>query len=156
MKSLELFSGETFNVTPDSDFDCSGGRPFRKDAVKHIQDLCLDFDLVDIWRIRNPDSKRFTWRQRNPFIQRRLDYWLISDVCQDDIEKSDGFYCNRSHHGNVATPLRFLFIFVFLCIRTFFFKKSLKGVCTCHNCLNYGKVWTNSMRAFSKYFETKF
>ena len=21
-----------------------------------------------------------------------------------------------------------------------FFKKSLKGVCTCHNCLNYGKV----------------
>ena len=25
-----------------------------------------------------------------------------------------GFYCNRSRHGNI-TPLRFLFIFVFLC-----------------------------------------
>ena len=25
-----------------------------------------------------------------------------------------GFYCNRSHHGNVTRPLRFLFIFVFL------------------------------------------
>ena len=47
-----------------------------------------------------------------------------------------GFYCNRSHHGNVTTPLRFLFIFVFLCTGSFF-KKSLKGVCTCHNCLNY-------------------
>ena len=35
-----------------------------------MQDLCLDFDLVDIWCIRNPDS---TWRQRNPLIQRRLE-----------------------------------------------------------------------------------
>ena len=33
----------------------------------------------------------------------------------------------------------FLFIFAFLCIRSFF-KKSLKGVCTWYNCLNYGKV----------------
>ena len=24
-----------------------------------------------------------------------------------------GFYCNRSHHGNVTTPLRFLFILCF-------------------------------------------
>ena len=98
MKSLELFSGETLCNT-DSDLDCSGGRPFRKDSVKHIQDLCLDFDLVDIWRIRNPDSKRFTWRQRNPFIQRRLDYWLISDVCQDDIEKSDIISSINSDHS---------------------------------------------------------
>ena len=50
-----------------------------------------------------------------------------------------GFFCNRSRHGNVLTPLRFLFIFVFLCTKSFF-KKSLKGVCTRHNCLNYGKV----------------
>ena len=78
---LRIILGGDFNVTLDSDLDCSGGRPFRKDSVKHIQDLWLKFDLVDIWRIRNSDSKRFTWRQRNPFIQRRLDYWLISDVC---------------------------------------------------------------------------
>ena len=51
----------------------------------------------------------------------------------------DGFYCNLSRHSNVTTPLRFLFIFVFLCTKSFF-KKSLKGVCTCRNCLNYGKV----------------
>ena len=49
--------------------------------------------------------------------------------------------------------------FIYLCVslyQEFFFKKSLKGDCTCHNCLNYGKVLTNPMRAFSKYFETKF
>ena len=65
------------------------------------------------------------------------------------------FYCNRSRHGNVMTPLRFSFMFVFLCTRSFL-KKSFKGVCTCHNCLHYGKVWRNSMTAFSKYFEMQF
>ena len=49
--------------------------------------------------------------------------------------------------------------FIHLCVSLYqdvFFNISLKGVCICHNCLNYGKVWTNSMRAFWKYFETKF
>ena len=45
----------------------------------------LDFDLVDIWRIRNPTASRFTWRQKTPLVQRRLDYWLISDSLQDEI-----------------------------------------------------------------------
>ena len=47
------------------------------------------------------------------------------------------------------TPLPFLFIFVFLCTRSFFEKSfKVKEVCTCYNCLNYGKVWTNFIRAF--------
>ena len=85
----KLVVGGDFNVTLESDLDCSGGNPAQKASVKSIQDLCLDFDLVDIWRIRNPTTRRFTWRQRNPFIQRRLDFWLISDVCQEEIEGTD-------------------------------------------------------------------
>ena len=49
----------------------------------------MENDLVDIWRIRNPDCKKFTWRQKSPIIQRRLDYWLISDTLQEDVVKSD-------------------------------------------------------------------
>ena len=36
------------------------------------------------------------------------------------ISYKPGFYCNQSRHGNVMTPLRFVFIFVFLCTRIFF------------------------------------
>jgi len=43
---------------------------------------------VDIWGMRNPDNKRFTWRQKNPIIQRRLDYWFISDVLEEDESKA--------------------------------------------------------------------
>jgi len=49
------------------------------------------------------------------------------------------FIAIRSRHGNVITPIRFLFIFVFLSTRGFF-EKSLKGVRACHNYLNYGKL----------------
>ena len=49
----------------------------------------MENDLVDIWRIRNPDNKNFTWRQKNPIIQRRLDYWFISDMLQEDVVKSE-------------------------------------------------------------------
>ena len=49
------------------------------------------------------DSERrlFTWRQKSPFIQRRLDYWLISDVCQDEIEKSDIIPSINSDHSAI-------------------------------------------------------
>lgn len=65
----KIVIGGDFNIALDSDLDCSGGNPSKKDSVKNIQDLCLDYDLVDIWRIRNPETKRFTWRQKNPLIQ---------------------------------------------------------------------------------------
>ena len=52
-------------------------------------------------------------------------------------------------------PLRFLIIFVFLCTRSFF-KKLLKGVCTWHNCLNYGKVWKKFYESISKIFWNEF
>ena len=47
-------------------------------------------------------------------------------------------------------------LFTCLCISRYqeftFFQKSLKGACTSFSCLDYDKVWANSMRAFSKYF----
>ena len=82
----KIVIGGDYNVTMDVDLDCLGGNPTQKESLKYIQDMCLNFDLVDIWRLRNPNSKRFTWRQKSPFIQRRLDYWLLSDSYQEEVE----------------------------------------------------------------------
>ena len=101
-KEQKIVIGGDFNTALDSDLNCSGGNPFRKESVKNIQDLCLDYDLVDMWRIRNPETKRFTRRQRNPLIQRRLDYWLISDVCQEDIVKPDIISSINSDHSAIV------------------------------------------------------
>ena len=98
----KIVIGGDFNITLDSDLDCSGGNPSKKDSVKNIQDLCLDYDFVDIWRIRNPETKRFSWRQKNPLIQRRLDYLIISDVCQEDIEKPNIISSINSDHSAIV------------------------------------------------------
>ena len=69
--------GGDFNVTFDSNLGCSGGSPAQKESVKVLEEICLDMDLVDVCRIRNPDIRSFTWKQTKPLIQRRLDFWLI-------------------------------------------------------------------------------
>ena len=42
---------------------------------------------------------------KNPFIQRRLDYWLINDASQDDIEKSDIIPSINSDHSAIFLHL---------------------------------------------------
>jgi len=100
-KESKIILGGDFNVTLDPVWDCSGGNQTKKASVKYIEDLCLDFDLIDIRRIRNREVKRFTWRQNKPLIQSRLDLWLISDACQEDIEKSDITSSINSDHSAV-------------------------------------------------------
>ena len=60
--------GGDFNVIFYPYLDDSGGVRKKKDSVKYLEDICLEQDLVDIWRIRNPTATRFTWRQKSPII----------------------------------------------------------------------------------------
>jgi len=59
------------------------------------------FDLIDIWRIRNPGAKCFSWRQKNPAIQRHLDYWLITNSIQEEVEKVNIIPAIKSDHSAI-------------------------------------------------------
>ena len=79
-----IIVGGDFNVILDPDLDGRGGNNRKEDSAKLVQDMPPDFDLVNIWRIRNPTASRFTWHQKTSLVQRRLDYWLVSDSLQDE------------------------------------------------------------------------
>ena len=66
-----------------------------------LEDIYLEHDLLDIWRVRHPKEKRFTWRQKTPIIQRRLDFWLISDGLQDDVVSVDIKPSVKSNHSAI-------------------------------------------------------
>ena len=100
-----IILGGDLNLTIDPDLDCSGRNPVLKDSVKCVEDILMNYDLVDIWRIRNPDIKKFTWRQKSPIIQRRLDYWLISDSLQDGVAKVDIVTAIRTDHSAVTLEI---------------------------------------------------
>ena len=62
----------------------------KKSTTKLIQ-IKAKFDLCDIWRIRNPKIKRFTFQKQHisGFVQRRLDYFFVSNLLQESVNKTD-------------------------------------------------------------------
>ena len=64
----------------DTSLESYGGKPtLKKKPIAKFTELKEKFDLCDIWRIRNPKTKRFTFCQKHvsSLIQRRLDYIYI-------------------------------------------------------------------------------
>ena len=97
--------GGDFNIILGHVLDGQGGNSKRKDSGKIVEDMYAELDLVDIWRMRNPTVTRFTWRQKKPIIQRRLDYWLVSDSLQDDIDSVDIKTSIKSDHSAITLSI---------------------------------------------------
>ena len=62
-------------------------------------------DLVDIWRIKNPDIKSYTWSQKSPRIFCRLDYYLISNNLFDMVRSSEIISAIRTDHDAIALEI---------------------------------------------------
>ena len=78
-------------------YKCKPNAP-ETDYVKAWKTVCNEADLVDIWRMLNPEKRCYTWRQGSSAArlkQSRLDYWLTSihmtyDLNTVDISSSTG------------------------------------------------------------------
>ena len=73
----------------------------RKSVVKTIESLQGELDLVDIWRIKNPAKKSFTWGQNSPMVFCRLDYWLISNSLYDSVTGTDIVPAIKTDHSAI-------------------------------------------------------
>ena len=70
----------------DISLESLGENPcLKKKSIAKLIQIKKKFNLCDMWRIRNPKIKRFTFRQQHisGFIQRRLDYFFVSNLPQD-------------------------------------------------------------------------
>lgn len=73
------------NIVMDNDLDIIAGEKHRVKEVKMLKDFVKYCELVDSWRELNGNSRDFTWSKTNPFIARRLDYFLCSKSIQDKV-----------------------------------------------------------------------
>ena len=74
------------------------------DIIQYLriaQDILIKTD-TDTWRIKNPNSKRYSWRQSKPLIQCRLDYFLISDSLFDKVTNTDILPSIQSDHSAIT------------------------------------------------------
>ena len=73
----------------------------RSEVLKMKQEL----ELVDPWRENNPNSKRFTWRCRNPVRMGRLDLFLTSNDIYTLSEKCSIEPGYRTDHSIITLNL---------------------------------------------------
>ena len=104
-----LIIGGDFNTCLNPVIDKKGGTiEHGSKAAEKLLFIMEEFNLVDIWRLINHDSLRYTRREmtRGGLVQSRLDYWLISNhILYDyhDQEISPGL---KSDHSLVALSLK--------------------------------------------------
>ena len=86
-----LIIGGDFNTTIDMKVDRSSDTENNQWARNEVKTLINTEELVDIWRARNPEVKKFTWHRGKTWS--RIDYFLISQCLanweiQSDIKPS--------------------------------------------------------------------
>ena len=74
-------------------------------ARKRVLEMCSDLDLVDVWRIHNPHTQRFTWRQHKTLKQSRLDFFLLSSELQSKLLSCDIKPGYRTDHSIIDITL---------------------------------------------------
>ena len=94
--------GGDFNLIFDTNLDCSGGNPsLKKHSIALLIKILDRLNLCDIFRVRFPQLKRFTFHRRNPRIQRRLDYLFTSNDIQEAVDSVDVLPSFMSDHSPV-------------------------------------------------------
>ena len=75
----EIILGGDVNLVLDVQKNKKGGNPVTHEkSLQKVKYIVDSLDLTDISRFLNADTKTFSWRRRNPEIQCRLDFFLIS------------------------------------------------------------------------------
>ena len=88
------------------DIDKKGGlAKTHTKAVKVIKDHMAELDLVDVWWLLNPNSRRYTWQRQRPEIHCRLDFFLVSQSLTANVTNSDISAGYKTDHSLITIKL---------------------------------------------------
>ena len=63
--------------------DKNDNDPYRQEILQILD----TYDMIDLFRVLNPDSRRYTWHSRG--LASRLDYWFVSEECLNTTKNID-------------------------------------------------------------------
>ena len=73
--------GGDFNLVLDVNKDKKGSlAKSHKKSLEVTNNFCENLDFIDAWRVLNPESSRFTWRQKKPKVHCRLDFFSVNQT----------------------------------------------------------------------------
>ena len=103
-----VIGGGDWNFT-EYDIDRSGGNyTIWHENSATLTEITEKLDIIDIWRVRNPEERRYTFRQKKGghIIQARLDRLYISDTLQYNVSNVDISPSISSDHSGVVLSIR--------------------------------------------------
>ena len=96
------------NVFFDSNLEAKGGKPsLKQKSVAKLLELKEEYNLCDIWRIRDRTKKSYTFRQHRSsgIINRRLDYVFTSNNLQEFSSGTDIIPAFKTDHSSVLVTV---------------------------------------------------
>ena len=109
MECTHIVCGGDFNVAMNSELDRSIDKKYNKLNWQEIKKGVDEFELNDIWRIRNPDSKCYTWMKgRDKLSWSRIDYFLISSTLCNMCVETDIVPSIQTDHSMISITLSFI------------------------------------------------
>ena len=98
-----------WNLVQDCTLDCKHYKTQNnKQASGAVLEMRDQLELLDPWRAKNPEGRRYTWTKRNPMKKARLDFFLMSRElmsCLDSVNILPGY---RTDHSMVTLDIRLL------------------------------------------------
>lgn len=101
---IETIIAGDYNCVLDSKLDrmnCCGSKDVGQIDIMNMMNT---FNLEDVWRRRNPQERLFSWRRGNKAS--RIDYFLISNVLDNNVDYVNYDTCPFSDHSYVKLQLR--------------------------------------------------
>ena len=98
--------GGDWNMIQNFDLDTFNYEKWNnKRASKNLENKKIEFELVDIWRIKNTNTKIFRWWKKTPRKAGRLDYFLVTEQLITTIGKVEVLSPYKSDHGTITMEL---------------------------------------------------
>ena len=95
-----------FNSVLNNSLDIIAGAPHDIGEIDLFVSFLSHFDLIDIWRSFNKNAKDFTWFRNNPFIARRLDYFICNKATFLKTTKVNHIYMSCSDHKAIFLEIK--------------------------------------------------
>ena len=95
-----------FNTVVNNSIDIISGDNHDTLDINILKSFIQKFDLHDIWRLYNPNTKDYTWSKNNPFIARRLDFIFCNNSAISNINKVEHLTLPCSDHRAVLVKVQ--------------------------------------------------
>ena len=102
--------GGDFNTVLNENVDRKNGKlNTHKNIRNKLNEIIICFNLIDIWRVKNPLKRQFTWHSNTkPITFSRLDYFLVSEILISSIRNSKITPGYNSDHSIISITVNII------------------------------------------------